>query len=101
TGGILYNIPVPASLGLSAPTVNYGSMKNTGIELVLGTSNRLGDFGYNVSVILSHNKNEVLKILAPSYGRTTIQEGLPFNSFYMIQWDGILQNQAEIDKSAT
>ncbi|MDP4130519.1 MAG: TonB-dependent receptor [Bacteroidota bacterium] len=101
TDGILYNIPVPASLGLSAPTVNYGSMKNTGFEVVLGTSNRLGDFGYNVSVILSHNKNEVLKILAPSYGRTTIQEGLPFNSFYMVQWDGIFQNQAEIDKSAT
>ena len=101
TDGILYNIPVPASLGLSAPTVNYGSMKNTGFEFVLGTANRLGAFGYNVSVIFSHYKNEVLKILAPSYGTTTIQEGLPFNSFYMIQWDGIFQNQAEIDKSAT
>ena len=101
TDGILYNIPVPASLGLSAPTVNYGSMKNTGFDVQLGTANRLGNFGYNVSVIFSHYKNEVLKILAPSYGTTTIQEGLPFNSFYMIQWDGIFQNQAEIDKSAT
>ncbi|MEO8416181.1 MAG: TonB-dependent receptor [Ginsengibacter sp.] len=100
TDDILYNIPVPASIGLSAPTVNYGKMKNTGFEVQLGTANRLGDFGYNVNVIFTHYKNEVLRILAPSYGNTTIQEGLPFNSFYMIQWAGIFQNQAEIDKSA-
>src|SRR5690606_35630786 len=30
TDDILYNIPVPASIGLSAPTVNYGKMRNRG-----------------------------------------------------------------------
>jgi TonB-linked SusC/RagA family outer membrane protein len=99
TDDILYQIPVPASMGLSAPTVNYGKMKNTGFDIQLGTTNRLGDFRYNVNLILSHYKNEVLRILAPSYGKVTIQQGLPFNSHYMIEWAGIFQNQAEIDKS--
>ena len=99
TDDILYQIPVPASMGLSAPTVNYGKMKNTGFDIQLGTTNRLGDLRYNVNLILSHYKNEVLRILAPSYGKTTIQQGLPFNSHYMIEWAGIFQNQAEIDKS--
>jgi len=100
TDDILYQIPVPASMGLSAPTVNYGKMKNTGFDLQLGTSNRLGDFRYNVNLILSHYRNEVLRILAPSYGKTTIQQGLPYNSHYMIEWAGIFQNQEEIAKSA-
>ena len=100
TDDILYQIPVPASMGLSAPTVNFGKMKNTGFDIQLGTSNRLGDFRYNVNLILSHYKNEVLRILAPSYGRTTVQQGLPFNSHYMVEWVGIFQNQEEIAKSA-
>ncbi|MEO9004884.1 MAG: TonB-dependent receptor [Ginsengibacter sp.] len=100
TDNILYNIPVPASIGLSAPTVNYGKMRNTGFDLEVGTAKQIGDFRYNVSLILSHYKNEVLRILSPSYGNTTVQVGLPFNSFYLIQWDGIFQNQGEIDKSA-
>ncbi len=100
TDNILYQIPVPASVGLSAPTVNYGKMKNTGWEFELGHGQQIGDFRYNVSFNLSSSKNEVLKVLAPSYdNHSTIQEGLPFGSYYMIQWIGIFQDQAEIDKS--
>ncbi|MEO6000482.1 MAG: TonB-dependent receptor [Chitinophagaceae bacterium] len=99
TDNILYSIPIPASVGLSAPTVNYGKMKNKGFEIQVGTAKQLGNFKYDVNFNLSHFKNEVLRILAPSYGNTTIQEGLPFNSYYMVEWDGIFQNQAEIDKS--
>jgi TonB-linked SusC/RagA family outer membrane protein len=99
TDDILYPIPVPASIGLSAPTVNYGKMKNTGYEIEVGHGKQIGNFGYNVSFNFSVVKNEVLRILAPSYGSKTIQEGLPFNSLYMIEWIGIFQNQDEIDKS--
>lgn len=99
TDDILYQVPVPASIGLSAPTVNYGKMKNTGYEIEVGHGKQIGDFGYNVSLNFSSVKNEVLRILAPSYGKFTVQEGLPFNSLYMIEWIGIFQNQDEIDKS--
>lgn len=98
TDNILYSVPIPASVGLSAPTVNYGKMKNTGFEIELGSTKQLGsDFRYSVSLNFSAFKNEVLRILAPTYGDYTIQEGLPFNSHYMVEWIGIFQNQAEIE----
>jgi TonB-linked SusC/RagA family outer membrane protein len=97
TDGILYSIPIPASVGLSAPTVNGGQMKNIGWDFELGHANRIGEVQYNVAFNLSTYKNEVMKIISPSYGNTTVQEGLPYNSYYMIEWIGIFQNQAEID----
>ena len=44
TDNILYNIPIPASVGLSAPTVNYGKMKNTGFEIQVGTAKQIWRF---------------------------------------------------------
>ncbi|MGR3304371.1 MAG: SusC/RagA family TonB-linked outer membrane protein, partial [Candidatus Scalindua sp.] len=100
TDNILYRIPVPASLGLSAPTVNYGKMQNKGFEFEVGHGQSLGDFRYDIDFNLTHVKNEVLEILTPSIGsRTIIEEGLPFNSYYFVEFDGIFQNQAEIDNS--
>jgi hypothetical protein len=97
TDGILYEIPIPASVGLTAPTINGGQMRNTGWDFDIGHGHRFGEVGYNVSFNLSTYKNEVVKIISPSYGTTTVQEGLPYNSFYMTEWIGIFQNQAEID----
>ena len=97
TDDILYGIPVPASVGLSSPTVNGGKMKNTGFEFELGHRNKIGEFDYNISFNLSSYKNEVLNIIIPTYGNTTIQKGQPYNSFYLIEWIGIFQNQGEID----
>ena len=97
TDDILYSVPVPASVGLSSPTVNGGKMKNTGWEFELGHNNKIGEVSYNVSFNLSTYKNEVLSIVRPSYGRTIIEEGLPYNSWYLTEWIGIFQTQEEID----
>ncbi|WP_339925700.1 TonB-dependent receptor [uncultured Cyclobacterium sp.] len=101
TDDILYNVPIPASVGLSPPTVNYGKMRNTGIEVELGSRKQFGDFGYDLSVNFSTYNNEVLRILSPVYGNYTIQEGLPFNSHYMVEWIGIFQNEEEVANSPT
>lgn len=100
TDDILYSIPVPASVGLSAPTVNGGSMKNVGWDIELGHYNKIGEVTYNVNFNLSTFKNEVTSILRPTYGSRTIQEGLPYNSWYLTEVEGIFQNQAEIDNAA-
>ncbi|MCC7524694.1 MAG: TonB-dependent receptor [Chitinophagaceae bacterium] len=99
TDDILYQIPVPASVGLSAPTINYGKMKNTGWEFEVGHRNNIGAVSYNLNFNFSTFKNEVLSIKSPSYGTTIISEGLPFQSFYLIEMDGIFQSQDEIDKA--
>jgi TonB-linked SusC/RagA family outer membrane protein len=97
TDGILYSIPIPASVGLSAPTVNGGQMQNTGWDFELGHRHSIGQVQYGVTFNLSTYKNKVLKIISPTYGNTTVQEGLPYGSYYLIEWIGIFQNQAEID----
>ena len=98
TDDILYSIPVPASIGLSSPTVNGGQMKNTGWDFELGHRNSIGGLNYFATFNLSLYKNEVVKILSPSYGLQTVQEGLPYGSWYLVEWIGIFQNQAEIDE---
>lgn len=98
TSDILYSIPVPASVGLSAPTVNGGEMKNTGWDFELGHSHRIGNVKYSIDLNLSTYKNEVVKILSPTYGTNIIKEGLPYNAYYLVEWIGIFQNQAEIDE---
>jgi TonB-linked SusC/RagA family outer membrane protein len=99
TDDILYQPNIPASIGLEAPTVNYAKMKNTGFEIVLGHRNKIGQLQYNVTANFTTFKNTVLRVNSPSYGRTTIQEGLPWNSYYLTEWIGIFQSQDEIDKS--
>jgi TonB-linked SusC/RagA family outer membrane protein len=100
TDDILYVIPVPASVGLTGPTVNYAKMKNRGFELLLSHSNRVGQLRYEVNLNYSTNVNKVLRVRAPYYDNfNTIQEGLPWMSFYMIQWDGIFQSQEEINNA--
>jgi TonB-linked SusC/RagA family outer membrane protein len=101
TDGILYNIPIPASVGLSAPTINGGQMRNIGWDFDIGHRHNFGEVRYNVSFNFSTYTNEVIKIISPSYGTTTVQEGLPYGSFYMVEWTGIFQNQAEIDNGPT
>ncbi|GGW42111.1 SusC/RagA family TonB-linked outer membrane protein [Arenibacter certesii] len=97
TEGILSTAEIPASVGLSAPTVNFASMQNSGIELLLGHRNKVGELSYSVDINYSKNKNEVTKVKAPSLGRQSTVEGKPINSYYMVEWDGIFQSQAEID----
>lgn len=101
TDGILYQIPIPASIGLSAPTVNYGKMKNTGWEFEISHRNKIGEVSYDVSFNLSTFKNKVLSVKSPSYGNRIVKEGLPFNAYYLIEMDGIFQSQEEIDKAPT
>ena len=100
TDGILYQVPIPMSVGLAAPTINFGKMKNTGWDFVLGHRHNIGQIKYGVTGVVSTFKNEVISIKTPSYGDyTIIKEGIPFGSFYLIEWEGIFQNQGEIDKS--
>ncbi len=98
TNDILYSIPVPASVGLSAPTVNGGKMKNTGWDFELGHANQIGELRYDVTGNISFFKNEVIDIISPTLSTNTVQEGIPYGSWYMVEWIGIFQTQDEIDE---
>ncbi|MRS63029.1 SusC/RagA family TonB-linked outer membrane protein [Larkinella terrae] len=88
---------LPSSVGLTPPIVNAGAMQNQGIELELRHRKSIGDFNYGVSVLFHKYNNKVTKLLAPTLG--TIEVGQPYNNFFVYDWIGVFQSQAEIDNS--
>lgn len=104
TTDILRELQVPDFIGLVGPTVNRGEMKNTGLEFLLGYEGKINDFRYKVQGNFETYKNKVVKFGAReinSANGTITQEGLPFQSYLMYIFDGIYQNQAEIDNGPT
>jgi len=112
---LITDIPVSGILGTSAPgasspTINAGSVKNSGLEFAVGYRGEIVEglkfkVDYNITTI----KNEVIKVdngtgfikggsfgvgqLAPA----RMEEGLPIGYFYGYETDGIFQTQAEVD----
>jgi hypothetical protein len=44
------------------PYINFGDMKNTGVDVTFNYRDSRGDFGWDVALNLSHYKNEVVKL---------------------------------------
>lgn len=105
TSNILRTAQVAYVVGLTAPTINSGEMRNTGLELALNYNNsvRSGSmkgFTYNVGFNISGFRNTTVKFGTPQdNGNTIIKEGIPWNSWYLLQMNGIFQSQSEVNKS--
>ncbi|HMI67827.1 MAG TPA: SusC/RagA family TonB-linked outer membrane protein, partial [Cyclobacteriaceae bacterium] len=104
TSRLLVTQPIASSAGLATPpVVNNGKVLNSGIELALNYSNKIGDFTYTISPNGALIHNEVLAVDSPipggAYGSqytTLTEKGYPIGSFYMLEMEGIFQNQGEI-----
>lgn len=111
TSDILLNLAIPATIGLSAPAQNAGSVNNTGYEFTLGyrDANPRSGFHYNITGNLSINKNKVtdLKGTGPYITgsdvdpRYIIQTGLPINTFWGYKTDGLFQTEEEVSNYPT
>lgn len=105
TTGILRSAQVSSFIGLNAPTINNGAMDNTGFELSVGWKDmiRRGLFNglkYNLDAYIDHSKNELVKFGAKEIGSNSIlMEGIPYNSYYLLDAIGIFADQTEINNS--
>ncbi len=97
TYDILATQPVPSSLGLSGPTTNDGKLQNVGWEMELRHGKQIGEFTYNVNFIVSTFKNKLLSIVTETKGVNEV--GLPYNSFYLYEMEGIFQSEEDIANS--
>lgn len=112
---LIPNIPVSGIVGVgapgaSAPTMNAGTVRNSGFEFAIDYKEKLSDsfnmsVGYNVTFL----KNEVLAVNngtgfieqggfgvgQPAAAR--MEAGKPIGYFYGYKTNGIFQNQAEVD----
>ncbi|SFB78191.1 TonB-linked outer membrane protein, SusC/RagA family [Parapedobacter composti] len=112
TTGILQNPRIPGYVGaISNPAANVADMKNSGVELELGYSNKLGQVDFSLAGNASYMQNEVTN-LGPNIGflsggegfqastypitRTTI--GQPFNSFFGFRTLGVFQTEEEVNQ---
>jgi TonB-dependent starch-binding outer membrane protein SusC len=109
TEDMLVKAPNPPSVGYAESAwINSGSVMNTGIELEANYRHNKKDWGYTIGGNLTFLKNEVLKLDAPLFGglvesgiyATRTEVGQPIGSFYLLEMEGIFQNQTEILLSA-
>ncbi len=114
TEDMLFREPIPQVMGIAtAPYVNVGEMENKGIDFEVSYNNSAvgGDLTYNISMNLSHYKNEILKLSGDPdryidaaterqkvYTRYT--SGTAFPEFFGYIVDGIFQTQSEADAHA-
>lgn len=109
TDDMLVKAPNPPSVGnAQAAWINSGSVLNTGVELEATYRHTKSNWGYSLSGNVTFLHNEVLELDAALYGgrvetgifATRTEVGHPIGSFYLLEMDGIFQNEAEILLSA-
>ena len=108
-----YDKILPYYTGYSSQTQNIGSKQNKGWEFSLNTQNLVGDLKWSTSVNIALNKEKVLDLGDDQYFYTNgsggalgagfnetgiVQVGKPLGNFYGYVFDGIYQNQAEVNK---
>ena len=107
TTGAAFNRPFPFTY--TSIYGNWADMVNSGFDVVLNWSDRVGKLGYQIGANFSTLKNKVTSIGSLSSSTSGFPEwtaefpnritvGSPINYFYGYQFVGIYQNQDQIDK---
>ena len=104
TTDMLYQKPLPVSMGYTNQWQNFGDMKNAGIETELNGILLQGrDFSWDVNFNLTWYKNEVTRLPETSRSKTVegyegtasggnfIAEGLPLYTYYCYEYAGVDQ----------
>ncbi|MES2829238.1 MAG: TonB-dependent receptor [Bacteroidota bacterium] len=97
---MLVAIAVPATFGGAAPSSNQGKLKTKGFEAIATWKDVVGDFRYGVSIQLSDAQNKLIELKntdAYGEGLNQFRQGYAMNSYFGFVYDGIIQNQAQLD----
>jgi len=104
---LLVGVIIPATVGFENlnPVINAASLENSGVEFSAAYHGRTRNFTYDVSANLSTVKNKVLSLGAGNdaligVGSKTVVGG-EIGEHYGFVYEGIFQNQAEINGHAT
>ncbi|MCY4562789.1 MAG: TonB-dependent receptor [Flavobacteriaceae bacterium] len=98
---MLAPVTTPAVLGASAPFSNNALLRNKGFEVQLTWKDQINqDFSYLLSGTLYDSNPVVIDYAGRdtySQGTVYIREGYSINEIYGYKFDGIIQNQQELD----
>lgn len=90
---LILDVPISPTTGFTELTQNFGSMKNSGVELMLNTNiiNK-DDFNWNLGFNITFLKNEITELVEDfNDGAYRRQVGQDFQSFYLYGWAGVDQ----------
>ncbi len=97
---LLYQVDLPAETGTDKMTTNIGSVRNTGVEFSLTTTNiDTRDWTWTTTFNIAHNDNKVLQIngvsdqIIGSNASGCLFVGRPVNNVYAYAWDGIISDK--------
>ena len=105
----LVTAPIVPSAGSGAPTINGGTVRNTGLELEMSHFRTIGELELDLSFTGAWMRNTVMSINntgqellggSGGFGQNAILRatpGQPLGYFYGYQTDGIFQNQTEVE----
>ena len=100
---LLYSVPVPAEAGATngSVTMNAATMVNSGFELAAAWHDYSHDLKYDISANVTLPKNKVTSLgmgeTSRVDGYTKTMVGSEVGQFYGYVYEGIFQNQDEID----
>jgi TonB-dependent starch-binding outer membrane protein SusC len=102
TSDILQFVALPPTVGTASPVFNIGSVRNRGMEFVLGYNGKIGDFTYEVSGNMTLLNNKVLNLHddAPLFlgGDRRVEVGRSIGHIWGYKLGGIFKTQQEIDE---
>lgn len=88
---------LPLILGTGVPKANNADMQSNGFELDLAWRDQIRDFRYGVHVLLSDDRQKVLKYPNEAGSLSTWREGQYLNEIWGLQTIGIAKSQEEMD----
>ncbi len=108
TDDMLFNLPLPQSTTTGSAWVNYGSVKNTGIEFTLNTLNfDRKDFTWESNFTITSNKNEITELgptgadiyvsTGAGNGTSVFRVGEPIGSFFGLNRMGTWGTQEAVE----
>lgn len=103
TKDLLYNVPIPNTVGFEYITQNIGNIENSGLEFSLQTKNLQGAFTWSSGLNISLNRNKVASLpeslLTNGYIQNgqfhILKEGLPIGVFYGWRYMGVYSRDEE------
>lgn len=108
TKDLIYDIAIPYASGFGTSIQNIGSVQNNGLDLLIESRNINKGFQWTSSFNISFNRSKVVSLGGEQYkdvGNILLVTGLvhrllldkPIGLFYGYVFDGIFQNQDELD----
>lgn len=110
TDDLIWSLNFPSSMAVNSMNYNVGSVRNQGVEFNLkAIIIEQNDFKFDLGFNLAYNKNEVTKLdekgatvnssgtIVQGTSGQVLAVGYPMGSFFGYLYNGIIQDQAQID----